>query len=160
MKQKVSFNIKKAKEGLPIVTKKEYKVKIYDYDCGDKEFPIMGVIIIYEGYIKPCKWKLNGTAASSATSESEEQREGNDIFIIEDVEETDQKRKMTYKELSYWLSPIHGHFRQYTDDIGDVVCCASYDIECADTEVSDDILVREDFGEWMKPTAKLLDKTK
>ena len=64
--------------------------------------------------------------------------------------EEPKRRRMTYKELSRWLR--EKPTREYKYLTSDFICC-NYDYreENQDKEAHEDILIREDDGEWREP---------
>ena len=61
-----------------------------------------------------------------------------------------EKRRMTKKELSRWLREKSTREFKYSS------CCSVYstyvyDENCGDEEVRNDIVIREDDGEWREP---------
>ena len=59
-------------------------------------------------------------------------------------------RRMTYKELSRWLR--EKPTREYKYLTSDFICCDyDYREENQDKEAHEDILIREDDGEWKEP---------
>jgi len=93
MKTTIPFDVTKARQGATVVTRDGYKVKIYDYDCGDNNYPIVGFIFVDKATILPQKWKEDGTASPSQIDKS---TENNDLFIEEEVEDDDYN---PYKEV-------------------------------------------------------------
>ena len=68
---------------------------------------------------------------------------------IEEIEES-KRRRMTYKELSRWLREKPTRECKYRTS--EYVCSAFEYKECKqDKEVLDDILIRENGGEWREP---------
>ena len=63
-------------------------------------------------------------------------------------------RRMTYKELSRWLR--EKPTREYKYLTSDFICC-NYDYreENQDKEAHEDILIREDDGEWREPLVEV-----
>ena len=59
-------------------------------------------------------------------------------------------RRMTYKELSRWLreKPTREYTYSYKEYIGN---WCGYTVDNQDNEVTKDILIREDDGEWKEP---------
>ena len=68
--------------------------------------------------------------------------------------EEPKTRRMTYKELSRWLR--EKPTREYKYLTSDFICC-NYDYreENQDKEAHEDILIREDEGEWKEPLAEV-----
>ena len=66
-----------------------------------------------------------------------------------EIEES-ETRRMTNKELSLWLR--ENPTREYKYQTSDFICSTLDYRECVqDEEVFDDILIREDGGEWREP---------
>ena len=59
-------------------------------------------------------------------------------------------RRMTYKELSRWLreKPTREYTYSYREYIGN---WCGYTVDNQDNEVTKDVLIREDDGEWKEP---------
>ena len=64
--------------------------------------------------------------------------------------EIEKFRRMTYKELSRWLreKPTREYTYSYKEYIGN---WCGYTVDNQDNEVTKDILIREDDGEWKEP---------
>ena len=63
-------------------------------------------------------------------------------------------RRMTYKELSRWLR--EKPTREYKYLTSNFICCDyDYRVENQDKEVHEDILIREDDGEWKEPIVEV-----
>ena len=63
-------------------------------------------------------------------------------------------RRMTYKELSRWLR--EKPTREYKYLTSDFICCDyDYRVENQDKEAHEDILIREDDGEWKEPLVEV-----
>ena len=82
----------------------------------------------------------------------------NDVDIIRykhcaEIEEP-KTRRMTYKELSRWLREKPTREWKYKDGIS-VYGYYGYREEWADGEVTEDIFIREDYGEWREPLAEV-----
>ena len=68
--------------------------------------------------------------------------------------EIEKPRRMTCKELSRWLREKPTREWKYKD--GSSVCSYyGYEEKRADKEVHDNILIREDDGEWREPLAEV-----
>ena len=72
---------------------------------------------------------------------------------IEEIEEP-KTRRMTNKELSWWLR--EKPTREYKYQTSDYIC-STYDYReyVQDKEILDDILIREDDGEWREPLVEV-----
>ena len=72
---------------------------------------------------------------------------------IEEIEEP-KTRRMTNKELSWWLR--EKPTREYKYQTSDYIC-STYDYReyVQDKEILDDILIREDDGEWKEPLVEV-----
>jgi hypothetical protein len=136
----VPFDIEKAKHGAKIVTRDGHSVRIglYDIKYKNLNFPIMGVV--QEGlYETPYGFTKNGKF-------NEDEDHPYDLFIEEEVKE----RLMTYEEVALWLTEMP--HRQYKIFRGSCISTNfSYNEESKDEEATD-ILIREDKGEWHRPT--------
>ena len=65
-------------------------------------------------------------------------------------------RRMTNKELSRWLREKSTREFKYNNSIGcSVYNSFSYDEDCGDKEVRENIVIREDYGEWKKPLVEV-----
>ena len=64
--------------------------------------------------------------------------------------EIEKSRRMTYKELSRWLreKPTREYTYSYKEYIGN---WCGYTVDNQDNEVTKDVLIREDDGEWQEP---------
>ena len=70
-----------------------------------------------------------------------------------EIEES-ETRRMTNKELSLWLR--ENPTREYKYQTSDFICSTLDYRECVqDEEVFDDILIREDSGEWREPLVEV-----
>ena len=75
--------------------------------------------------------------------------------------EVPKTRRMTYKELSRWLREKPTREWKYKDGIsvygcyGICHCSNLYREECADEEVCEKIVIREDDGEWREPLVEV-----
>lgn len=149
--KKVPFDIEKARRGAKIVTRNGCPVRIGFFDLKDEEHPIVGAVETDGGEVV-CSFTKDGRRAV----EDEESR--NDAFknvfdlFIEEV----KTRKMTYKELSWWLREHPEEHREYThEDIRksswNVYSCYDYNTSYADEEVNEYIRIRKNGGEWQEP---------
>lgn len=68
--------------------------------------------------------------------------------------EIEKQRRMTNKELSWWLK--EKPTREFKYNVGcSVYGVHAYDEDCGDKEVRDDILIRENSGEWREPLVEV-----
>ena len=68
--------------------------------------------------------------------------------------EIEKPRRMTNKELSRWLR--EKPTREYKYLTSDFICCDyDYRVENQDKEAHEDILIREDDGEWKEPLVEV-----
>ena len=68
--------------------------------------------------------------------------------------EIEEQRRMTNQELAWWLSEKPHREWKYKD--GSSVCSYyGYEEKRADKEVHDNILIREDDGEWREPIVEV-----
>ena len=66
--------------------------------------------------------------------------------------EIEKHRRMTNKELSRWLREKPTREYKYSDCISCSVCVSlAYPEDYGDREVRNDIVIREDYGEWKEP---------
>ena len=70
-----------------------------------------------------------------------------------EIEEV-KTRRMTYKELSRWLREKPTREFKYKDN-NFIYHWIFYSTDNQDKEVADDILIREDDGEWREPLVKI-----
>ena len=68
--------------------------------------------------------------------------------------EEPKTRRMTHKELSRWLREKPTRESKYKDS-NSVYSVHSYDENCGGDEVREDILIREDDGEWREPLVEV-----
>ena len=68
--------------------------------------------------------------------------------------EEPKTRRMTYKELSWWLreNPIREYRYQASDYVHSIFDCKYYN---QDEEVRADIRIRENGGEWREPLVEV-----
>ena len=64
--------------------------------------------------------------------------------------EIEKQRRMTKKELSRWLREKPTREFKYNNGCS-VFCSYTYDENCGDEEVSNDIVIRENDSEWKEP---------
>ena len=64
--------------------------------------------------------------------------------------EIEKKRRMTNKELAHWLKEKPTREFKYSSSRF-IYTFHSYDENCEDEEIHEDILIREDDGEWREP---------
>ena len=70
--------------------------------------------------------------------------------------EEPKARRMTNKELSRWLRPTTTREFKYKNSISTTISCYYVYLESeASKEVSDEILIREDDGEWREPLVEV-----
>lgn len=68
--------------------------------------------------------------------------------------EIEKSRRMTYKELSRWLreKPTREYTYSYKEYIGN---WCGYTVDNQDNEVTKDVFIREDDGEWKEPLVEV-----
>ena len=68
--------------------------------------------------------------------------------------EIEKPRRMTYKELSRWLreKPTREYTYSCKEYIGN---WCGYTVDNQDNEVTKDVLIREDDGEWQEPLVEI-----
>ena len=76
-----------------------------------------------------------------------------EIFHSAEIEEP-KRRRMTNKELSRWLREKPTRESKCTID-NYVYSVHSYEENCGDKEVLDNILIRENGGEWREPLVEV-----
>lgn len=70
--------------------------------------------------------------------------------------EIEKSRRMTNKELSRWLREKPTREYKYSAYISCTVCSSlTYDEDYGDKEVRNDIVIREDYGEWREPLVEV-----
>lgn len=71
--------------------------------------------------------------------------------------EIEKQRRMTNKELSRWLREKPTREVKHCNGSNDnfVYCFHTYLERCANEEVDDLILIREDYGEWREPLVEV-----
>ena len=145
-KVKIPFDLDKAKPGMKIVTRCGYPVKLIDYPIKNNQYPLLGIISKDEQKEEPASFTNTGNY-HFGHEESEY-----DLFLEIEIEE--KIRRMTNYELAKWLAEENGHFKQ--KKYGSIIETSHwYHNEDEDEEVHDDILIREDKGEWRKPLIKV-----
>lgn len=71
--------------------------------------------------------------------------------------EKPKTRRMTKKELSRWLREKPTREFKYDNYIARPVCSTyTYNEDGGDEEVRDDIVIREDYGEWKEPLVEVV----
>lgn len=76
------------------------------------------------------------------------------ISVYEHCAEIAKQRRMTNKEFARWLreNPTRDYKYSTTDSSNSYVHCSySYIEHCDDDEISSNILIRENDGEWREP---------
>ena len=68
--------------------------------------------------------------------------------------EKSNTRRMTHKELAHWLKEKPTREFKYSSSRF-IYTFHSYDENCEDEEIHEDILIREDDGEWRKPLVEV-----
>ena len=68
--------------------------------------------------------------------------------------EIEKQRRMTNKELSRWLREKPTRESKSTID-NYVYSVYSYNENCGDKEVREDVIIREDYGEWREPLVEV-----
>lgn len=138
----VPFDEEKAKHGAKVVTRCGYPARILCYDLEDSKLPIIAAIRNDDGREIPYQFTIEGNFYSN------KEEDGFDLFIEEEIKE----KLMTYEEVALWLT--EKPHRQYKIGRSSRINTSlSYNEEYKDDEAND-ILIREDKGEWHKPTAK------
>ncbi len=135
----IPFDAEKAKNGAKVVTRYGYPVRILCYDLEDSRLPIIAAVK-KDGKEIPGQFTIEGNFYPN------KEEDGFDLFIEEEVKE----RLMTYEEVALWLTEMP--HRQYKMFRGSCISTNfSYNEESKDEEATD-ILIREDKGEWHRPT--------
>ena len=68
--------------------------------------------------------------------------------------EKSNTRRMTHKELAHWLKEKPTREFKYSSSRF-IYTFHSYDENCEDEEIHEDILIREDDGEWREPLVEV-----
>ena len=68
--------------------------------------------------------------------------------------EIEKQRRMTNKELAHWLKEKPTREFKYSSSRF-IYTFHSYDENCGDEEIHEDILIREDDGEWREPLVEV-----
>ena len=68
--------------------------------------------------------------------------------------EKSNTRRMTHKELAHWLKEKPTRKFKYSSSRF-IYTFHSYDENCEDEEIHEDILIREDDGEWREPLVEV-----
>ena len=68
--------------------------------------------------------------------------------------EIEKQRRMTNKELARWLREKPTRESKCTID-NYVYSVHSYNENCGDKEVREDVVIREDYGEWREPLVEV-----
>jgi hypothetical protein len=141
----VPFDIEKAKQGAKVVTRDGRNVRIGFFDLKDKEYPVVGAVETnnVEGVIYFSKeGKYN----------SFEGENNLDLFIEEEI----KTRRMTIKELAWWLRDHPEEHREFKyKDTQKVDSHGSYN-ECdQNEECNQNIVVRKNGGEWQEPLVEI-----
>lgn len=138
----VLFDVEKAKNGAKVVTRNGLPVRIGFYDLKGGEFPIAGAV----------KEKDNTEAVRSFTMKgrhySYDKDSPYDLFIEEEV----KTRRMTIKELAWWLRDHPEEHREFKyKDTQKVDSLGTYN-ECdQNEECNENIVVRRNGSEWEEP---------
>lgn len=150
----INFDIEKAKtplnpNGLEVVTKSGKKVTIVSINFrsinrltwGERTYPILAII-------HDADWDTQGLYTRYGCSADDD-----DLYLKEPI----SQRRMTHKELAWWLrdSPEeHREFKYYYDDVDKkdrgVHCVYTYSDSHAN-EPADVVLIRSNGGEWHEP---------
>ena len=68
--------------------------------------------------------------------------------------EIEKQRRMTHKELARWLRENPTREFKYSSSRS-IYSFHSYDENCGDEEIYEDIFIREDDGEWREPLVEV-----
>lgn len=143
----IPFNLLKAKtkdnpNGLDVITQSGDEVIIYDTDYNT----LCGKSILAK--IKGVEFDRNIVYSRSGRSFNEYRDTSLDLLLKEPIE----PRRMTYKELSWWLQEHPEEHRETKFKQGNwIATYFTYTVENADKEVSNCILIRANGGEWKEP---------
>ena len=137
----VPFDIEKAKNGAKVVTRDGHSVRIGFYDLKHEHLPILGAVQngVYEtpfGFTKDGKF-------------NEGEDSPYDLFI----EEEEKERFMTFEEVAMWLT--EKPYRQYKIDGNTWIYTYFGYYEEDSNEVADNLLIRENGGDWHRPLVKV-----
>ena len=77
-----------------------------------------------------------------------------DFDLYKHCAEIEKQRRMTNKELSRWLreKPTREYTHTYKEYIGN---WCDYTVDNQDKEVTEDVFIREDDGEWREPLVEV-----
>ena len=134
----VPFDIEKAKQGAKVVTRYGYPVRILCYDLEDSRLPIIAAIR-KDGKEIPGQFTIEGNFYPN------KEEDGFDLFIEEETKE----RLMTYEEVAMWLT--ERPHRQYKIDGNMWIYTYLSYYEDEGNEVADNLLIRENEGDWHRP---------
>ena len=145
----IPFDVTKAKTpknpgGLEIVTRDNHKVEILTTNRRDS-CNIVTLVEVFDSHRRKLRDAVieyfpSGKALSG--------NENLDLFLKQPV----RPRRMTYRELSWWLQEHPEEHRENKFKDGDWISATfNYNINNAEEEVSDCILIRSNGGEWHEP---------
>lgn len=152
----IPFDITKAKtpknpRGLEIVTRDNNKVEILTTNRRDS-CNIVTLVEVFDSHRR----KLRDVVIEYFPSGKSLSRNKNlDLFLKQPV----KSRRMTNKELSWWLKEHPEEHRENMFKDGDWISSSfNYNIKNADEEVSDCILIRSNGGSWREPLIEIKKK--
>ena len=137
----IPFDINKAKNGAKVVTRAGYPVKMIAFDLKHKDgYKLVGIVEVNDNEI-PFNFKETGCRVGT------EVKSDFDLFIEEEIPE----RLMTNQELADWLCDCPEERREYKYTGGDLVRHYHDYLDGEGNTTIENVLVRRNHGEWMKP---------
>lgn len=152
MKRMIPFDIELAQQGAKVVTRGGFYVRLIDYNIQNEDCPILG-LVLEDGKERPRIFTKTGNHYNDGIESRY------DLFIEEEVDE--QKRRMTYQELSWWLRDCPNEHREWMcKSEGDLVhIIYPYSESAKDYEVDANIYIRRNGGEWEEPLVEELESS-
>lgn len=128
------------------------------------ENPTPRMMWVWDGNEKNMKQRkvihyfMAGQDTFPVTALSEDERSIESFGHCAEIEEP-KTRRMTYKELSRWLreKPTREYTYSYKEYIGNWCGYTIDNQDNQDNEVTKDIFIREDDGEWKEPLVEVTD---
>lgn len=143
----VPFDIERAKNGAEVVTVGNLNVEILRYDIRDDYFPILAVVTNSDDTQSVFTYGIRGNMFI-------DKRNDKDLRIKEEVKVN--RRRMTNRELAWWLTDSPQEHREWKQAKGNVIHknCA-YTENDENEECPKDIVVRTNGGEWVEPLVEI-----
>ena len=146
----IPFDVTKAKthqnpDGLEVVTKNNQKVEILTTSKCGNPYHIVALVEIVDTYHNKVSDRIVSYSHEGISQFNEDDIQ---LFLKQPV----RPRRMTYKELSWWLQEHPEEHRETKFKQGNwIATYFTYTVENADEEVSNCILIRANGGEWKEP---------